>query len=72
MTDRPQFSSRKCPRSAEFVLAMREAFGPDVEVAHINESGFVYGHDERERACREEKEQPTPLGNTEKNRGIEA
>lgn len=40
------FSSKRCPISAEFVLAMREAFG-DVQVLAVKENN--YAHDPEHR-----------------------
>lgn len=54
--DKPKFSSKKCPRSAEFVLAMREAFGPGVEVAGIREGDADY---DPERYLEDHDEQAT-------------
>ena len=37
------FSRSQCPISAEFILAMRAEFGPDVKVTALDENGVVMG-----------------------------
>lgn len=52
MTERPKFSSKKCPISAEFVRAARDAFGPDVEVVALREGGYEWDPERRLVECR--------------------
>ncbi len=42
------FNSTRCPVSAAIVKAYREAFGEDVRVQWLDETGVTYGRDERE------------------------
>lgn len=60
MSTKPQFSTRKCPRSAEFVRAMRETFGEQVEVAALREGEHTYDPEQRleERDARQAPSAP--------------
>ena len=55
MTARPKFSTNKLPKSAEVAVAFRDSFGPQVEMAAIDERGFVYDPEQRLPEWRERK-----------------